>query len=109
VFCKSTSSKEGNDLHSYASTASTNQNTSRYTQSTDRNDLHRMEKWDEDTPRYTDLKRKENIGMNGYTESLYVNMKSKQTYSEYIDMTGINNTDSNTTSSSMYYEVNVHL
>jgi hypothetical protein len=24
-------------------------------------------------------------------------------------MTGINNTDSNTTSSSMYYEVNVHL
>ena len=68
-----------------------------------------MEKWDEDTPRYTDLKRKENIGMNGYMESLYVDMKSKQIDSEYIDMTGINNTDSNTTSSSMYCEVNVRL
>ena len=105
MFCKSTSSKEGNDLYSYASTTSTNQNTSRYTQSTEL----RMEKWDEDTPSNTDLKRKENIGMNGYTESLYVDMKSKQIDSEYIDMTGINNTDINTTSSSMYYEVNVRL
>ena len=83
VFCKSTSSKEGKDLYSYAAATSTNQ----------------------DTSRYTDLKRDENIDMNGYTESLYVDMKNKQIDSKYIDMTGINNTDSNTTSSSIYAEV----
>ena len=103
VFCKSTSSKEVKDLYSYASTTSTNQDTSRYTQSTDLNHLRRIEEWD--ASKYTDLKRDENIDMNGYTESPYVDMKNKQIDSKYIDMTGINNTDSNTTSSSMYYEV----
>jgi len=102
VFCKSASSKEGKDLYSYAAATSTNQDTSRYTKSTD---LHGKEECDEDTSRYTDLKRDENIDMNGYTESLYVDMKNKQIDSKYIDMTGINNTDSNTTSSSIYAEV----